>query len=164
MSALMHPEWPHPESLHPERWTAPSGAATTRAAVTQRAVNQRAVALPSGPGHRSDGRPRPALRLVPPPRPSRAVFIVRRVLVLVVLAFAVVVGAAVAGGRGAEADLADPVAGHVVLQPGDTLWDVAIATAPDGVDARDQLARLRELNGFGGGALEPWTVVLIPAR
>ncbi|MEY3020328.1 MAG: hypothetical protein RLZZ272_1312 [Actinomycetota bacterium] len=106
---------------------------------------------------------RPILRVVPPARPSRAVFLVRRLLVVGILVLAALVGAAVAG-QGAGADLVDPVDGHVVLAPGETLWDVAVATAPDGVDARAQLARLRELNGFGGGALAPWTVVLLPAR
>lgn len=107
--------------------------------------------------------PRPALRVVPTARPSRGVFLVRRLLVVGALVLAALVGAAVAGDR-AGADLADPVAGHVVLAPGETLWDVAVATAPDGVDAREHLARIRELNGLGSGALAPWTVVLLPAR
>ena len=62
------------------------------------------------------------------------------------------------------AGLEDPVAGHVVAAPGDTLWDIAVATAPDGVDARRQLASLRELNGLEGAHLDAWAVVLIPAR
>ncbi|MEX1177965.1 MAG: hypothetical protein WEB09_05850 [Nitriliruptor sp.] len=83
------------------------------------------------------------------------------VTVLVLLAFllTVAVGRVTAG-----AQLADPVAGTVTIAPGETLWDVAIATAPDGVDAREQLAAIGELNGFDGSAVEPWTVVLLPAR
>jgi hypothetical protein len=61
---------------------------------------------------------------------------------------------------GSEAPVA---AGHVVLQPGETLWDVALRSAPAGVDPRQQLDVLRRLNGFGPGALDAWTVVLIPA-
>jgi hypothetical protein len=80
---------------------------------------------------------------------------------LVLLVFALMV---FIGRVGAEAELADPVAGHVVVEPGDTLWDVAVDTAPQGVDPRRQLAELRELNGFDGAHLEAWTVVLIPAR
>lgn len=104
------------------------------------------------------------LRLVRPPRPSRARFLVRRALVLLALVALVLGGAAALGLGRADAGPADPVGGHVVLRPGETLWDVAVATAPAGVDARDQLARLRTLNGFDGGALAPWTVVLLPSR
>jgi hypothetical protein len=80
-------------------------------------------------------------------------------LVLIVFALTVSIGRV-----GAEAELADPVAGHVVVEPGATLWDVAVDTAPEGMDPRRQLAELRELNGFDGTHLEAWTVVLIPAR
>lgn len=80
-------------------------------------------------------------------------------LVLVVFASTVLIGRA-----GAQAELADPVAGHVVVEPGDTLWDIAVATAPTGVDTRQQLASLRELNGIEGSHLDAWAVVLIPAR
>ncbi len=80
-------------------------------------------------------------------------------LVLVVFALTVVIGRA-----GAEAELADPVAGHVVVSPGETLWDIAVETAPEGVDTRRQLESLRELNGLQGGHLDAWAVVLIPAR
>jgi hypothetical protein len=54
------------------------------------------------------------------------------------------------------------VGSHVVLQPGETLWDIAVRSAPPGVDARRQLADIRRINGFGGGSLEAWTVVLLP--
>jgi hypothetical protein len=94
---------------------------------------------------------------------SRATYLRRRLVVLAVL---LVVGflLTVAIGRvGAQAELEDPVAGHVVVEPGQTLWDVAVATAPDGVDARQQLADLRELNGTDG-EVEAWTAVLLPAR
>jgi hypothetical protein len=55
-------------------------------------------------------------------------------------------------------------AGHVVLQPGETLWDVAVRSAGPGVDPRRQLDDLRRLNAFGHGPLDAWTVVLIPSR
>jgi hypothetical protein len=81
------------------------------------------------------------------------------VVATVVLALSGVVGAAVSSSS------AEPeVAGHVVLQPGETLWDVAVRSAPAGVDPRRQLDALRRINGFGPGALDAWTVVLIPAR
>lgn len=66
-------------------------------------------------------------------------------------------------GNGAQAELADPVEGHAVVQPGETLWDVAAMHAPDGVDPRAYLQAIGELNGLDG-AVDPWTVVLLPAR
>lgn len=114
--------------------------------------------------------------LTAPPRPeigagrptahatSRSTYDRRRVGVLAGLVVAVFALTVVLGRAGAGADLADPVAGHVVVAPGETLWDVAVDTAPDGVDPRRQLAALRELNGFDGGHLDAWTVVLLPAR
>jgi hypothetical protein len=84
---------------------------------------------------------------------------------LAALAVLVVVLIVVAWGRvGAQADLAERVDGHVVVQPGQTLWDVAAATAPVGVDTREQLAALQELNGLSAADVEAWTVVLLPAR
>ncbi|MEX1163071.1 MAG: hypothetical protein WEB03_05775 [Nitriliruptor sp.] len=84
------------------------------------------------------------------------------VVALVVLAFLLTVGV---GSVTAGAQLADPVAGTVTIGRGETLWDVASATAPAGVDVREQLDAISTLNGFDGGTtIEPWTVVLLPAR
>ena len=68
------------------------------------------------------------------------------------------------GGGTADAELADPVAGTATVAPGETLWDLAAATAPEGTDTRDQLGRIVELNGLDGAQIEPWTVILLPAR
>lgn len=84
------------------------------------------------------------------------------VLVLVLLAFLLTVAI---GRVTADAELADPVAGSVTIGPGETLWDVASATVPEGSDVRQQLDAIAQLNGFDGSApIEPWTVVLLPAR
>jgi hypothetical protein len=83
------------------------------------------------------------------------------VLALVLVAFLLTVAI---GRVGAGAELDDRVAGHVVVAPGETLWDVAAVTAPPGVDVREQVAALEALNGFAGGDVPAWTVVLIPAR
>jgi hypothetical protein len=112
------------------------------------------VERPAG-GHRSASVP--ALRLVPIPSRSRSrAFAIAAVVATVVLAVSGVVGASIAGPGELE------VAGHVVLQPGETLWDVAVRSAPAGVDPRRQLDDLRRINGFGPGPLDAWTVVLIP--
>jgi Tfp pilus assembly protein FimV len=89
----------------------------------------------------------------------------RRRAVAVGALLVVVFALTVAIGRvGAEAELADRVAGHVVVAPGETLWDVAAATAPAGVDVREQLAAIEALNGRRAHEVDAWTVVLLPAR
>jgi hypothetical protein len=100
----------------------------------------------------------PALRVVPSSkRPTRTVVRTVALLAAATLLVAGVLGTIMAGAEGPVA------AGHVVLQPGETLWDIAVRSAPAGVDPRRQLDDVRRLNGFGPGALDAWTVVLIPA-
>lgn len=102
---------------------------------------------------------RPVLHLVAPARGAR------RRLALLVAALVLVGG--VAGGAVAWArdEAAPAVAGHVVLGPGETLWDVAVRTAGPGVDPRAQLRDLLLLNDLDPAvAPAAWTVVLLPAR
>jgi len=101
----------------------------------------------------------PALRLVAAAPRRRN----RRLALLAVGLLAALVVLAAAGAAGARSD-APEIAGQVVLQPGETLWDVAVRSAAPGVDPRRQMDALRQLNGFAPGPLDPWTVVLIPAR
>ncbi len=119
--------------------------------------------LAPGSGGDDHGGPRRHLRLVTPP-PTRASTWRRRAVAVVLVLTLLLLLAAAVGQVGASADLEDRVSGHVVIEPGETLWDVAVATAPDGVDPRAQLASIRELNGFGGADVDAWTVVLLPAR
>lgn len=101
-----------------------------------------------------DHRPRP----LPTPR---HVYLRRRLgALLAVLAVALFL-ALTAGGGLADAGPDDPVAGQAVVEPGETLWDVAVANAPAGIDARSYLDRIRELNGLSGD-VPAWTVVLLP--
>ena len=97
-------------------------------------------------------------------RVTAATYRRRRVAVLLVLVGVLLALGAMIGGVGAQAELDDPVAGHVVVAPGDTLWEVAVATADEGVDPRAQLSAIQELNGLDGAEVEPWTVLLLPAR
>ena len=95
---------------------------------------------------------------------QRAVFVRRRILVaaavlMTVLVLSLGIGAVGVGARTGEAE----VAGTVTVAPGETLWEVAVSTAPDGVDPRQQLAEIRELNGLSPSEVRAWTVVLIPA-
>jgi hypothetical protein len=114
----------------------------------------RAVLVPQG---EVEGRIAP-LRLLARPRSSsrRTAVRVASALMVAVLAAMLTLGVASASSPTLE------VGSHVVLQPGETLWDIAVRSAPPGVDARRQLADIRRINGFGGGPLEAWTVVLLP--
>jgi len=94
----------------------------------------------------------------------QARYVRRRVIAVAVLVAVVFTLGIVIGSAGATAELADPVAGYEVVADGETLWDVAVRTAPDGIDPRRQLVRLRELNGFDTGNVSAWTVVAIPAQ
>lgn len=126
-------------------------------------VRTSAVAPPPAPVA-VPGVERPALRVVAGGASRGAM---RRALARVLIAAGVTVlllGVLAGPVRSLLDGGAVPVAaGHVVLQPGETLWDVAVRSAPAGVDPRQQLETLRELNGFGAAALDAWTVVLVPA-
>ncbi len=131
-----------------------------QAATMQRAPEQTAPVT-------SDAARRPQLRLVHggAQAPAGRGRYWRRRLVAVVLLVLLVTAALVAIGQiGADAELADRVAGHVVVEPGETLWDVAVASAPDGFDTRRQLEAIRELNHLHGSHVDAWSVVLLPAH
>lgn len=117
----------------------------------------------SGDGDRGGSGRTPQLVVVAP-RPGAATYWRRRAGVLAILLVVGMLLVGVVGQVGASADLADRVDGHVVIEPGQTLWDVAVATAPTEVDARDQLARIEELNGVHASDVEAWNVILLPAR
>ena len=95
---------------------------------------------------------------------SRSVDWRRRAVVVVALVASAFLVTGLIGRVGAEAELEDKVDGHAVVQPGETLWDVSVATAPDDVDPRDHLGAIKELNGLDGSHVDAWSVVLIPAR
>lgn len=123
--------------------------------------------VPPGPGRRS----RPPLRVLaggraPAQLAQQAVYRRRR-LVAVVLAVAVLAAALllasaavarIAGGDPSAAGVPSPTSAAassaagvaapatVVVQPGDTLWSIAAAVAPD-VDVRITVDRLAALNG-----------------
>jgi hypothetical protein len=95
---------------------------------------------------------------------SRALYWRRRAVVVLALVAGAFLLTGLIGRVGAEAELEDKVAGHAVVQPGETLWDVSVATSPDDVDPREHLGAIKELNGLDGSHVDAWSVVLIPAR
>lgn len=66
---------------------------------------------------------------------------------------------AVAGGP----DGAVAVRAHVV-QPGDTVWQIAAGAAGPGEDVRDVVARIEHLNGIDGGVLQIGQRLVVPAE
>jgi len=63
------------------------------------------------------------------------------------------------GGLGAAQDSVD----WVVVQPGDTLWDIATRANPAG-DPREMLVRIREANGSSLSQLVAGQRVRLPSR
>ncbi len=145
----------------PAARVAAPGAPTARGAVpvARGAVPAARGAAPGAPTAQPAAAADGSSTVVP-----RATLRRRRLAVLVALLVLSTLLTVAIGRVGAQAELADPAAGHAVVAPGDTLWDVAVDTAPSGVDPREQLAAIQGLNGLDGSAVDPWTVVLLPAR
>lgn len=82
------------------------------------------------------------------------------VLAVLVLALALVLTSnAISAEAGGDLP---PTAGHAVIQPGQTLWDVAVANTPAGTDVRAYLADIEQLNGIRAHDVDAWDVVLLP--
>nr|WP_297429921.1 LysM peptidoglycan-binding domain-containing protein [uncultured Actinotalea sp.] len=64
---------------------------------------------------------------------------------------------AVAGGPDGALD----VSAHVVRQ-GDTVWQIAADVVGPGEDVRDVVARIEQLNGLDGGALQIGQRLVVP--
>ena len=111
------------------------------------------------------GGQRPRLRLVPPPaRPPRHVFWLRRALALAVLAaLLVVVGGVV---RAMTASGPDETLGRtnltVVVEPGQTLWDLAERYAPEGRDLVEWADEIARANGLEGRTLQAGMPLQVP--
>jgi nucleoid-associated protein YgaU len=87
---------------------------------------------------------------------------------LIVLALVAALALSVAGrdGVGQAGDgPAVPATSTVVVQPGQTLWQVARSVARD-ADPRETVARIQELNGLSGAdaaTLRPGQTLVVPA-
>jgi len=95
----------------------------------------------------------------------RATAVVAIVALVLAVALAALAGPSATTTDGAATtDVVTPVtADHVVvIQPGQTLWDVARDVTPPGGDVRATVADLRAHNGFASTDLPAWTPVAIP--
>jgi LysM domain len=136
-----------------------SSCPTDTSPADEETVMTATVTTRPAPVHRitSARSPRPPVRLT---RRGRLVVL----LVLVALAFTLAsVGRAAgwasaadpAGGRGGT------VATEWVVQPGETLWQVAVAVAPD-TDPRETVARIVELNDLPDASVRAGQTLLVP--
>ncbi len=109
-------------------------------------------------------RGRPALRVIEGGALARARR--RRWLGVAAILAAVVLGSALLAGAVTVAPAVQASSPQAVatatVEPGQTLWDVAVGHAPPDTDPRAYLEQIERLNGFDG-PVRPWTVVLLPA-
>lgn len=97
--------------------------------------------------------------MVPGPDARRGTGMVFAVIALAAL-FVLAMGGV---GAGADPEQQRAIVGSATVEPGETLWDVAVAHAPEGSDPRAYLNEIRDLNRLDAGSIPPWTVVLLPA-
>jgi hypothetical protein len=87
----------------------------------------------------------------------------RRLAVVLALAAGVAIGSWLGPllSSGGEGDLRLAGVDSVVVQPGDTLWSIAISLNGDG-DVRAVVDEIMELNGLNSAALVPGQTLLLP--
>ena len=83
------------------------------------------------------------------------------VLLLAVTALALLLPPAAAGGDPSPATR--DVAVRVTVDPGQTLWQMALSVAPE-ADPRATIARIKEMNGLSSSAIDAGQVLLVPVR
>lgn len=101
--------------------------------------------------------PAPRLRLT---RRGRLVVGVAACLPLLA---AVMMGGALRADAGSALDERGPATSVVVVQAGESLWQIAKAVAPD-ADPRETLTVIRDLNGLGDRAVVAGESIVVPLR
>ena len=122
-----------------------------------RAVVGRTVALPA-----RAGRDRSPVRLTRRGRRLARVMVI--VVALVVTLMLMVVGHV--GSSQADVGPVVVATSTVVVQPGQTLWAIALEVAPD-ADARDTIERIQVLSGLSGvnaNVVHPGQRLVVPRR
>ena len=112
-------------------------------------------------------RPAPAVRAIRPGRQPASPRLTRRGRLVVVLVLTVALFALASVGRVwafATADASSgPVTSTWVVQPGETLWDVASAVDP-GADPRDTIARIVDLNDLPTSSVTVGQSIQVPVH
>jgi LysM repeat protein len=81
------------------------------------------------------------------------------------IAFALVLLALIAAGLHAGDNLPPTESGPaavVIVQPGDTLWGIAIAYGPAGADPRATVTQIRRANDIAGSLIHPGDTLRVP--
>ncbi len=121
------------------------------------------------PGGRREATPvrGPALRAVGSPvvagRTADQVAWRRFLVFLAVVLVAVVGAVGVFAMQASGPTIAERTDGHVMVEPHRSLWEIAVATAPAGVEPSAQLAAIEAINAGTIGDQGSWRVVLLPA-
>ena len=88
----------------------------------------------------------------------------RLVLFLVALATVLVVGFFLGAGSVATGERGtSPATEIVMVQPGETLWDIASRITPAGDDVRETMFDIKRLNALASSALDTGQRIRVPA-
>jgi len=110
-----------------------------------------------------------ARRGTPGPRPALTLTRRGRIALGVVLSVPFAATLMVVGSLSADAGTSDSsigivsATGTVVVQPGESLWQIARQVAPHS-DPRETLMAIRELNGLGSDTVVPGQSLVVPAH
>ena len=106
---------------------------------------------------------RPAARTASPVRLTRrGRRLLRTTVVAVALLVVLIVGFLGRTPAGAGDSAPEAATASVIVQPGDTLWSVAKAVAPQD-DVRDTIERISTLNNLDTRVLSPGQTLVVPA-
>lgn len=129
-----------------------------------------AASFPSAaPVHAGHARPRQHGRTATATARRQGVTLTRRgrmvlgVLLSVPFAATLMVVGSLTADAGTVASPVGSATGVVVVQPGESLWQIARQVAPE-ADPRATLTAIRELNGLGSDTVVPGQALVVPAR
>jgi LysM repeat protein len=120
-----------------------------------RARRPRPTAVVSAPVRIHPAAPTPALRLT-----RRGRVLVTLVLLVVAAAAVLLLRAPATASTGSTSHA--PVARSVTVAPGQTLWEIAREARP-GVDPRDTVDRIMEMNGLSSASVQAGRQLFVPA-
>lgn len=112
--------------------------------------------LPVARARHVAGAPRPPVTLT-----RRGRLLLTALSLLTLVAVAVLATGGVPASAGSEPGSA-ATAERVTVRPGDTLWAIALREAP-GVDPRQTVDAILDLNALESSAVQAGTVLLVPA-
>lgn len=91
--------------------------------------------------------------------------LLRSLVILALLVFVALTLVSAAGmGPAAAGWLEGPQLVSVTVQPGDTLWGYAVAYAPEGVDPRDYVLQVQQVNGLSTTQVTVGTQIDLPVE